>query len=456
MKFNPENVNDLSLNEDSKIIFNSLDKGIIIINNLGKITFTNDMYKEIFNLEDYQLVGKQIYNTHNDNIIVDALNQRKEMNGYLNFEFQNHQIYVTAKPCYKQGSFAGIISIYEKRAIKKIIKLNVNEANTEVECEKVFESIIGKNRLLCQQLKCAKKVSATDVTVLLYGESGTGKELLAQEIHKNSPRKDQKIVAVNCGAIPNQLIESELFGHKKGAFTGAIYDKVGKFEQASGGTLFLDEIGDLPLDMQVKLLRVLQNKTFVKVGGNTPQKVDVRIIAATHKNLEEMVEKGEFREDLYYRLNVVPIRLPALRERPDDINSLILFLNQKISCDLGMKMKQFSNEVIEALKNYHWPGNIRELENILKRVIIMSDKETIELYDLPNSITKIYHYNKSEMSRDSLIQLNSSGEVASIEEYEKEIIEIALKKYKSFNAAGKVLGVTHKTVAAKARKYNIR
>src|SRR5690606_36975041 len=244
---------------------------------------------------------------------------------------------------------------------------------------------IGKTPEMKKVFELINRLSKVDTAVLIRGESGTGKELVARAVHYNSNRKEQKFVAINCSAIPENLFESELFGHEKGAFTGADQRKIGKFQYAEGGTLFLDEIGDLPLMMQVKLLRVLQEKTFVPVGANREIEANVRIIAATNRPLEEMNKSGKFREDLYYRLNVMPIFLPSLSERRDDVEQLVNNFIQKFNKKQGKKILGATPEALSLLKKYDWPGNIRELENVIEHAFIMEEGPLINVGSLPES-----------------------------------------------------------------------
>jgi two-component system response regulator PilR (NtrC family) len=226
-------------------------------------------------------------------------------------------------------------------------------------------------------------VARTNSTVMIYGESGTGKELIARAIHFASPRSGKRFLSINCGALPENLLESELFGHERGAFTGAVKEKKGLFQEAEGGTLFLDEIGEMTPTMQVKLLRALQEKRVRKVGGNREEDVDVRIIAATNQNLEERIAKAEFREDLYYRINVIPIHLPPLRQRKEDIPHLVDHFLSKYSDDLGVEGRGISVEAMKMLEGYDWPGNVRELENVIERTLALSSGETLSSKDLP-------------------------------------------------------------------------
>jgi two-component system nitrogen regulation response regulator GlnG len=246
--------------------------------------------------------------------------------------------------------------------------------------------IIGRTEQMQQVYKMIGMVADRDVTVLIEGESGTGKELIARAIHRHSKRAKRPFVTVNCAAIPHELLESELFGHEKGSFTGATATTIGKFQQADGGTMFLDEVGDMDLNLQAKLLRVLQEKEFYRVGGRDPIRVDVRIIAATHQNLELAVTQKRFREDLYYRLNVVPLYIPPLRERREDIPLLIDYFLQRFEAELGTGRKFLSNEAREVLLSYHWGGNIRELENVMKRAMVLTTSSVILLQHLPESL----------------------------------------------------------------------
>jgi two-component system response regulator PilR (NtrC family) len=240
-----------------------------------------------------------------------------------------------------------------------------------------FGEMIGKSREMRKVYTLIKKVAETTANVLVLGESGTGKELVAKAIHAHSPRKDKPFIAINCGGIPETLLESELFGYMKGSFTGAYAEKAGLFEIARGGTVFLDEVGELPPVLQVKLLRVVQEKTFLRIGGTESIRVDVRIISATNRNLEEMIRKGEFREDLYYRLNVIPVRIPALRERKEDIAILTRYFIEKYAREFGKGIRNISNYGLELLMDYSFPGNVRELENIIERSVALEQSNII-------------------------------------------------------------------------------
>ena len=246
--------------------------------------------------------------------------------------------------------------------------------------------IIGESASMQAVFRAIGKLSTTTATVLVQGESGTGKELIAKSLHKNSPRHDMPFIALNMADIPKELVESELFGHEKGAFTGAVDRRIGRFEQANGGTLFLDEIGDMPLDSQTRLLRVLSNKEFYRVGGDKPIKVDVRIIAATHQNLNNLVSQKSFREDLFYRLNVIKINVPPLRDRKEDIDVLTKYFLKNHSDSLGEDLRVLSKEVMDAITKYDWPGNVRQLENTCYWLALMTPTQNVKVEDLPEEI----------------------------------------------------------------------
>jgi DNA-binding NtrC family response regulator len=308
--------------------------------------------------------------------------------------------------------------------------------------------IIYKSKVMDDLMKIVYKVAPTDATVLIQAESGTGKELIANVIHEYSNRHKGPLIKINCGALPENLLESELFGYEKGAFTGATSRKKGKFELAHGGTIFLDEIGEISEAMQVKLLRVLQEKEFQRVGGEETIKGDFRVIAATNKNLHEMVDRGEFREDLYYRLNVIPIHIPPLRERREDIPLLVDYFIERYCRQMGKPKMSISKSALEKMMNYEWKGNIRELQNIVERGVILSYGSEITEDILPNDIR-----NASNTINSNFI-LPEEG--VSLEEVERSLIIQALERtgYNQTRAA-KLLGITRHTLMYRLEKYNI-
>jgi two-component system response regulator AtoC len=301
----------------------------------------------------------------------------------------------TAVEAMKEGAFDYITKPVHVEKLKVVIAKALEKSQLLAENRYLkqqlrgkyrFDNMIGHSLAMQQVFSRMEKIVQTDSTILILGESGTGKELVAKAIHFNSARKNHPFVAINCGAIPAELLESELFGHIRGAFTGAVADKNGKFEQASRGTIFLDEIATMPMHLQMKLLRVLQEHEVVKVGSDKTVKLDVRVISATNANLEEAVQKGTFREDLYYRLNVIPIHLPPLRDRREDIALLTRHFQTKICQEMNHPLVSFRPEAMRTLEAYHWPGNVRELENVIERTITLAETEVIEKKDLPSYI----------------------------------------------------------------------
>jgi len=311
--------------------------------------------------------------------------------------------------------------------------LNENEfLRREVQEKFNVTNIIGESEPMQDVFRLIQKVAATKGNVLITGKSGTGKELVARAIHYNSPRQTKRFVAINCGAIVDNLMESELFGHKKGSFTGAVRDKEGLFKVADGGTLFLDEVGEIPLHLQVKLLRAIETGEFIPVGDTIPQKVDVRIIAATNRNLEEEVEKGKFRDDLFYRLNVIEINLPPLSERKDDIPLLIDHFIRKYNQELNRHITGMDEETKRILMNYEWKGGIRELENVIERALILSEGEKITRQDLPPNLMKL------EPTPETSPRLKDT-----VAAFEKEYIEQVLKANQgNKEAAAKILDIS--------------
>jgi len=313
-----------------------------------------------------------------------------------------------------------------------------------------FENIIGRSRALLYVLDVASRAARSDTSVLIRGETGTGKELLAKAIHFASGRRECPFVAINCGTIPRELIESELFGHVKGTFTGAIAHKQGKVELADSGTLFLDEIGELPLELQVKLLRLAQEREIEKVGGTGPSRVDVRIIAATHRNLEAMIEDGTFREDLYYRLSVIPLEIPPLRERPEDIAELTQHFFVRAKEKHGRGDVVLPQALLRYFTTYRWPGNVRELENVIERIVVLARGGDITIDDLPPNLRK-------ERPQLDALQLDLPESGISLEGVEKELILRALKKFDwNQSQAARYLDVSRKTLIYRMEKFGLR
>jgi two-component system NtrC family response regulator len=312
-----------------------------------------------------------------------------------------------------------------------------------------FENIVGASKKMRDVFDVALQVARRDSTVLLTGESGTGKELLAKAIHQNSLRTSKPFITVNCGAIPENLIESELFGHRKGSFTGALADRIGKFEAANQGTVFLDEIGELPVNLQVRLLRVIQEREIDKIGHPKPIPVNVRIIAATNRDLRTLIEDGQFREDLFYRLSVVTIELPPLRERREDVPPLIQHFLKKHCERYKLPLPSLTDEALELLTRYDWPGNVRELENVIEHAVVLGRLDVIRPEELPPQI-------RQAKSRVSAISLKLPDEGISLEDVEKEILVQALEKHQwNQTRAARYLNISRKTLIYRMEKFGL-
>ncbi len=340
------------------------------------------------------------------------------------------------------------VLIIDRASEQILLKKEVELLRKEVQQRYSFGNIIGKSPQMQKVFQLIKQVANTSSNVIIYGKSGTGKELVAKAIHYNSPRKDKPFIAVNCSAIPESLLESELFGHEKGAFTGAVSSRKGLFEEANGGTIFLDEVGDMSLAMQAKLLRVIEDKEIRAVGSDKPRKIDVRIIAATHKDLEKAVKEGTFREDLFYRLNVIPIYLPELRERVEDIPLLVEYFLKKYGEEAGRPNIRISREALACMMKYSWPGNVRELENLIERLVVLSPGDEITVNDLPEYIRVC--------KAETLVEELTLGERITLEELEKRYILKVLREtgWHKSNAA-KILGIDRRTLYRKIEEYKL-
>lgn len=362
----------------------------------------------------------------------------------------------TAVKAMKEGAYDYItkplnfeeLQIILTKAMEKHQLLNENVYLRKQLREKyVFANIVGNSPAMQKVFSRISRVTNTESTVLVLGESGTGKELVAKAIHFNGPRKDKPFIAVNCAAIPETLLESELYGHLKGSFTGAIRDKIGKFEAANCGTIFLDEIGTMPMHLQTKLLRVLQEQEVEKIGSTRPVKLDVRVISATNINLEEEVKKGNFREDLFYRLNVIPIVIPPLRERVEDILALSKYFIEKYCAEMKHPVMTISKEALETLELYHWPGNVRELENMVERIVALTDGDSITLQDIPANIREQVMTKVTERGVDLTRAIN---------EMERQMITEALALSKGVKAqAAAMLKLNRTTLVEKMRRLGI-
>lgn len=383
-------MNKESKNFDSEVILNSINDVVLTVGLDKKINYVNSAAERLLGYKKEEIVGMPCAQVAGCDTSYECLLERTIKTGesLSNIECaikdkEGRVIPVSINTAIirgKNGEVIGGVEIF--RDISQIKTLT-----EELKGRYLFENIIGKNFRMQEIYDILPDVAKTKSTVLIEGKSGTGKELIAHAIHKNSPRRDGAFVKVNCGALAEGILESELFGHVKGAFTGAISNRIGRFELANGGTIFLDEIGDISLSTQIRLLRVLQEEEFERVGDTKRIKIDVRVIAATNKNLKKAIDIGEFRQDLYYRLRVVPIYLPPLRDRKDDIPLLINCFLKRFNAEIGKRVNNVSPKVMEVLMNYDYPGNIRELENILEHALILCQGNTILPEHLPKDIT---------------------------------------------------------------------
>jgi len=357
-----------------------------------------------------------------------------------------------------------VVAIAIERAVKhSVLTREVQRLQRAVDESRRFDELLGASPAMKEVYDLLERVGESESTVLVSGESGTGKELVARALHENSSRRDKPFIKVNCAAIPKDLMESELFGHERGAFTGAVGSKPGRFELASGGTLFLDEIGSIPVEMQVKLLRALQESEFERVGGVKTIRVDVRLVAATNSDLKREIAAGAFREDLYYRLNVVPIRLPALRERAQDIPLLTLHFIQKFNARLKKSVDGIEPQALTVLAGYPWPGNIRELENVIERAVLFSDQIQIRTEDLPGEIRGMSGPPSSTPSPPATLSAAQLSDglkeqvKAAMSRLERELIVRALDQtHGNVTHAARLLKISRKGLQLKMKELNLR
>lgn len=433
--------------EETKMIIDGLGNGIICTDVNGNIKFINSKIEDYLEINVNNLINKPISR------IIPELNlnllSQTPVETKITVKGKRKSFIIKVFPVMiKDEKVSHIIEIHETSdAVKSAYKLIEGGSNI------TFEHIIGNSPKMIEVKNLASRVASSKSTVLLRGESGTGKELFARAIHNASNRRNSPFVAINCASIPENLLESELFGYDGGAFTGASKEgKMGKFELANGGTLFLDEIGDLPLHLQPKILRVLQEEAFMRVGGKELISVDIRLIAATNRNLEQMIGEGEFREELYYRLNVIPIYIPPLRERIEDIESLSRCQLGKYCNKLGKSIKIFSKDAKEALNRYDWPGNVRELENVVEYLVNVVKEKEIVFENLPYGIKNYFNNNFGNISNNRLKDI--------LDNYEKEILKSYLEEYgrttEDKEKISTILGINLSTLYRKLNKYNLQ
>lgn len=461
--FDSELIEDINFNvnfDEIKELLDYTSDAIFIDDMYGNTVWANKACEEIYEIKREDVIGKSIDSQEKMGIFYPSVaklvfKQKKQVT-ILHSNKKGKKILTTGTPIFfKNGKIKKVVST--SRDITELISLKnqIEDVQSKLEELKelrveIYGNFIARSKKMIDVIQLARRLSQIDSTVLITGESGVGKGKVAEYIHKLGCRKDKPFVKVNCGAIPEALIESELFGYDHGAFTGSRKQgKKGLFELAQNGTIFLDEIGELPLNLQVKILQAIQDKEIQRVGGLKPIKIDVRIIAATNRDLKEMVSKGKFREDLFYRLNVVPIHIPPLRERQEDILPLIRHFLKVYNDKFNFK-KRIDPNAIDCLIRYSWPGNVRELENIIERLIITSNHDIILSDNLPAYIV-------NEEDNEHIIRIpNTSNLKEIIEDVEKQIICEAVNKYKTTRKVAKILGVSQPTIVRKINKYNIR
>jgi transcriptional regulator with PAS, ATPase and Fis domain len=468
-----KNINDFELDSQSnqelkekielyKTIIDITYNWIVVVNIDGEITMINNPYCSFLGIKKEDAIGKHVTEIiPNTRMHIVAKSGKREIGDVQ--KIKGNQMIADRIPIFVEGKLVGAVGTVVFKDIAEldsyVKKVTVMEKELEfykAELKKAlgskytFENIIGESDAINQAKKLAKKVSKTRSSILILGESGTGKELFAHSIHNESPRSNYPLIKINCASIPKDLLESELFGYEEGAFTGAKKGgKPGKFEMANNSTIFLDEIGELPMNMQAKLLRAIQEREIERIGGTKSTTLDVRIIAATNRDLEKMVKNGEFREDLYYRLNVIKVTIPSLRERKEDISMLAKYLLRKVSDDMGRFVTEITPKAMELLEEYDWPGNIRELENTIERAINLVDKEArIKVSHLPYYIQSLNNNNADTFYNINLKKLVSELEITEIKK------AISISKGNKFHAA-KMLGISRTSLYEKMQKYNM-
>lgn len=441
-----------------------LSDGICLSDKEGIIIKTNKEYSRVLGALEKDILGKHVsYFEKNgyveETIQLRVLSERKKLSEIIQIKKNNNIALITAIPIFDdKNEIEQILAVIRdlteinklKRKLQKIENRNkkyLRELNNIKSILKETDGFIGESKCIKKIKDLILSVAKTDATILITGETGCGKEVLAKEIHKKSSRKDKPYIKINCAAIPESLIESELFGYEQGAFTGAQNKgKVGMFEAANGGTILLDEIGEMPIALQSKLLRVLQERELTRIGGTKSIKLDIRIIAATNQNLEEIVKKKLFRQDLYYRLNVIPIIIPPLRNRKEDIVLLAHSFLEKYNIKYDKNLV-LDNRIVGLLEHYNWPGNVRELENVIERLVVISNENDLELDNLSDVL----------LQQESAIDINYENMTLkeAVEKFEKAIIKRALDMYGSTYKAAENLGMNQSSIYRKAKYYKL-
>lgn len=445
-------------------LLDTVNEAVTVVTQDGIVSHWNLMAQDTYSITQKHIIGKHIANFFEQGSLttLKILDEGRPVHQSYHCPQPGTHVLINASPVVVDGQIIGAISA--EQDITQIVRLNENLLSTSSQLRDLqqkispsddpFSKIIGKGHAIRHTISMARKISSSEATVLITGESGVGKELFAQAIHLASPRASQPLIALNCGAIPTALFESELFGYQGGAFTGAEKKgKPGKLELAEGGTLFLDEIGELPLDLQVKLLRVLQDRCFYRLGGTAPITVSTRIIAATNRDLEKMIKAGMFREDLYYRLNVITLEVPPLRERTEDISDLVQTFLHEFARKNSKPIPSVNPELIVSFLSYHWPGNVRELHNVTERLAVLADEGMLEAKYLPSAlqrtITEAVSYPVPSSASHSM---NRTFQRSTLPELER-ICAVLDKTRGNKTAAAKLLGMSRGTLYYKLKQY---
>lgn len=453
------------MSEELNAIIESSFDGIYVTDGQARTLRVNTAYERITGLKREEVIGRTMGELvesgfYNESVTLHVLQTRRPQSILQRIK-TGKIVMVTGTPFFdKDGHILLVVTNVRdvselNRLQQKLENVQKLQLEAKIELEQLRESLKGKiqisvrSKRMKEIMQLALRLSQVDSTVLIEGESGVGKEVFADIIHSSGPRKNNPFIKISCGAIPDQLLESELFGYVSGAFTGASKQgKSGLFEAADGGSIFLDEIGEMPLGVQVKLLRVLQEKTIIRVGDTVPVKVDVRVIAATNRNLAAMAQAGQFRKDLFYRLNVVPVRIPPLRERKEDLIHLIYGFLDSCNKRLGSN-KQIDREALNALMDYEWPGNVRELENAIEQMVVITQAEVITIDDLPVLLKRNLDAHETVPIEDKPLRLV-------LDEAERRALELAYRKHKTTRRVADVLGVNQSTIVRKMNRHGIR
>ena len=471
MAYKMNKIMDKDFYEIIQEAFDNIYEAICICDSKGKVIFWNKGSEKLYGVKGTDIIGRYVKDVFSNALCLKVLQEKKPIKNITHEPIKGKSVLMSAIPIFNDNNDM-VAVVTTDRDITEVVNLSEalkrekerskyyeNEYKRQLANEFKFSEVIGKSRKIMEAIALAQKVSASKVNIMITGESGTGKEVFARAIHEASGRKG-KMIAVNCSAIPEHLFESELFGYETGAFTGASKNgKVGKFELANNGTLFLDEIGDMPLNMQSKLLRVLQDGVISRIGSEKNINADFRIIAATNRNLKEAIKNKEFRSDLFYRLAVVQVELPPLRERKEDIIEFARFFIRDVANREGIHIENMDGEIFRILEEYEWQGNIRELKNVIHRIVILSENGQLSKNDIPHYILEKYNEKTSEAFMDEIHFIENKNPYALdsvVKEIEIKMITKAMKVCKGNKAeAAKLLNIKRSTLYYKLSLYNI-